>query len=435
MPVSISATLPEVSSFHSVAIPPTSTSYPIPATLSSGRSLVLGGSYSIDLQLIETRGHVPFASNNNALILRRSQSFFSFSPVTIEVPDVHLPQVGPDPDPDDDLGAPYQFSIELVGPDNVTFIDLAVAVGYDYAIGTGDPNFASVTLPDVGDGVYDVIVGGVHHTVLAGQQFFFAEGGVAAFSVRGIEASAGLDPGNVNAFLTGLTFIRTGSFTGTMTPVLFELPEGRQLTALGPAKVWVGFKNSDAVGLRLDLRAEVFVNDTTGAPIAAGQLDNVPGGSSGFANAALRAIPLALGADLVTLAPGDGLVLRLSARRTCSGAGHASGPVRLWYDGKAVDTGATRDAASRLHATIDGTPVTYYLRAGGALGTTAGTSRTFVDQLVTSRIACPNRPFTPFGVWATGRPLDLRGGFPRKSSFGCSAATCRISASRALLVS
>ncbi|MCC6473986.1 MAG: PEP-CTERM sorting domain-containing protein [Burkholderiales bacterium] len=50
-------------------------------------------------------------------------------------------------------------------------------------------------------------------------EFFFPAGGVSAFSVRGIETSAGLDPDNVTAFITGLTFVGAGQFTGTMTPI------------------------------------------------------------------------------------------------------------------------------------------------------------------------------------------------------------------------
>ena len=144
---------------HTVAISATATSYAIPPTLTSGQSLKPTGKYSINFQLIETRGHVPF-TNNNAQILRRSSSYFALTPTNPDAPDVHLPQVGPDPNPNDDLGAPYEFHVELVGPDNVIFIDPVVAVGYDYAIGAGDPNFASIILPNVGDGIFDIIVNG-----------------------------------------------------------------------------------------------------------------------------------------------------------------------------------------------------------------------------------------------------------------------------------
>lgn len=220
---------------HSVAVDPTATSYTIPATLSAGGSLVANNNYSINFQVIETRNNVSFASNNNALILRRSNSFFAFTPNNASgPPNVNLPQVAPDTNPNDNLGPVYIFSIVSVGPNSVTFIDPFVAIGYDYAIGQGDPNFASVLLPEVGDDVYDVIFGNTLNTVLAGQQFFFPQGGVSAFSVRGIEVSAALDPDNVLAFITGLTFVSEGSFTGTMTPIVQFVPEA---TVPAPATI------------------------------------------------------------------------------------------------------------------------------------------------------------------------------------------------------
>lgn len=206
---------------HSVAIAAGATSYTLPSTFSSGLALVTGGNYTINLQLIETRGHVPF-SNNNAQILRRSNSYFGFTPLTgPNPPDVKLPTVA---------DGVYNFNVADVGPGSVTFIDPLVAVGYDYAIGAGDPKFASVLLPNVGDGQYtlDYTDGTGAQTVPLGHdsQYFFGEGGVAAFRVTGIETDAALDPNNVTAFITGLTFVNAGSFTGTMTPLtVFVVPE------------------------------------------------------------------------------------------------------------------------------------------------------------------------------------------------------------------
>ena len=66
---------------------------------------------------------------------------------------------------------------------------------------------------------------------------------------------------------------------GGISTALFELivnvvPDAsvEELTSLNPAKVWVGLKNSDAVGLRLDLKTEVFVNQIK---VGEGQLNNV----------------------------------------------------------------------------------------------------------------------------------------------------------------
>ncbi len=69
-----------------------------------------------------------------------------------------------------------------------------------------------------------------------GDQFFFGGMGVDRFSIRGIEVSAGLDPNNVTAFITGLTFVSDGTFTGTMTPLTVDtsaVPEPATMLRLG----------------------------------------------------------------------------------------------------------------------------------------------------------------------------------------------------------
>lgn len=158
-----------------------------------------------------------------------------------------------------------------------------------------------------------------------------------------------------------------------------------QLTALGPAKVWIGLKNSDDVGTKFDLLAEVLRN---GSVIGSGQLNAVPGGSSGFNNAILDTINLALSSQ-ANLCAGDTLGLRLSVRIAAS-SGHRSGTARLWYDDAA--------ATSRFNATISGMPSDYFLANAFSLGTSAGpgpkkTIDVFVDR------AAGGNPFKPFGTW------------------------------------
>ncbi len=189
-------------------------------TLPNGLSAT--GSYAINLQVIETRGHVAFTSNNNAQIFSRSSSFFDFSPLTGNVPhDIALPTI--------DASGVYNFHVGNVGADHVTFIDPDVATGYHYAVGATGPNFQSLLLPNVGDGAYTLAYtdgSGAHSTALQhDQQFFFGSGGVSAFTVTGIETSAMLDPGNATAFITGLTFAAAGDFTGTMTPITTFVPD------------------------------------------------------------------------------------------------------------------------------------------------------------------------------------------------------------------
>jgi PEP-CTERM motif-containing protein len=208
------------------ALGPTQTTFQIPANnpLNPTQPLLTAtGQYVLNVQLIETRGHAPLVGNNNDNILRRSNSYFDFSPRTGPQPVAFLPSVGPG------VGAPYQFSVAGVRAGQTIFIDPLVAIGYKYAIGAGNPNFASVTLPPVGDNLFflsfllgQTITG---QQLAANTQFFFPQGGVNAFEVTGIETSAMLDPSNVTAFITGLTFAGDGDFTGTMTPLIAEVPD------------------------------------------------------------------------------------------------------------------------------------------------------------------------------------------------------------------
>jgi hypothetical protein len=137
--------------------------------------------------------------------------------------DVFLPTSGTGPD-----GEPtFVFLPVPVTAGVPILIDPVVVEGYDYAIGDGDPLFASVVLPQaIGDGVYELSYGDQSLTLEGGVEHVFLGGGVAAFSVRGIEPGAALSPADPTAFVTELTFVTDGTFTGTMTPVTVEaIPE------------------------------------------------------------------------------------------------------------------------------------------------------------------------------------------------------------------
>ena len=123
-------------------------------------------------------------------------------------PEINLPTI---------VNGVYNFNINNVGPSSVTFIDPLLAIGYEYATGAGDPNFESVLLPTgIGDNLFDLFLwdgsafvdSGVN--LSGGVQYFFAQGGVSQFEIMGIETSAGLDPANPTAFITGLTFVSPG---------------------------------------------------------------------------------------------------------------------------------------------------------------------------------------------------------------------------------
>ena len=54
--------------------------------------------------------------------------------------------------------------------------------------------------------------------------FCSPNGGVSMFTVDGIDPALGLDPANTTAFITGVTFVGAGAFTGTQTPIVTEVP-------------------------------------------------------------------------------------------------------------------------------------------------------------------------------------------------------------------
>jgi PEP-CTERM motif len=135
-------------------------------------------------------------------------------------------------------GFAYQFNVE-VSTGQAINIDPLAAVGFIYQTGVGDPNFASVELPDIGNpNPYDLYLWNgstfVFDTTLASNTVFdFPLGGVSEFEVLGIDPNLELDPSNSTDFVTTLTFSGSGTFTGTMTPVTEDVPEPRTLLLLG----------------------------------------------------------------------------------------------------------------------------------------------------------------------------------------------------------
>ncbi len=177
---------------HQANLLPTATSYTLPSVLSTGQTLQIGHKYGIQFQLIQTRDGT--ANLSQANFLTRSLSFFDFTPAlgSTTPPNIALPMV-------DGTTGVYHFDVGSVGPDSVTYIDPTIAVGYGYAIGAGDPNFASVILPDVGGGVFDLSYLSTEIPLDAGVQYFFPTGVVADFTVTGIDPAAELDPADTSA--------------------------------------------------------------------------------------------------------------------------------------------------------------------------------------------------------------------------------------------
>jgi hypothetical protein len=201
---------------HRASLAADATSYTVAGPLNdTGQMLEANRRYSVAILLHQDR----FPGST----LSRSASFFDFTPTDVGPIPIVLPTL-------DGTTGVYNFKVDVEAGQTV-FIDPVVAVGYDYAIGPGNPRFASVVLPEVGNNLFDlyVLVGRKFQFVTqlpAGVVHHFPGAGVERFRVLGIEPAAGLDPGNTMAFITGVTFTASGKFTGTMTPITKSVRTG-----------------------------------------------------------------------------------------------------------------------------------------------------------------------------------------------------------------
>jgi hypothetical protein len=163
-----------------------------------------------------------FRTQSNATNGASSQSFFDFHPNAtsqfsgpVYVPVSSVSAIGQ---------TVYSFNIDVSHGQSVN-LDPAAALGYIFSIGSSGPNFATVKLPDLGlSHPYGLYVWNgssfVHAAdLLANTLFDFGPGGVSRFEVLGIDPSLGLDPANSTAFVSQVTFVGDGVFTGTMTAI------------------------------------------------------------------------------------------------------------------------------------------------------------------------------------------------------------------------
>ncbi len=144
----------------------------------------------------------------------------------------------------------WRFGFSVSDTSTCVFVDPLVAVGYDYFVDSG-PNFASVLLPSVGDNLYDLwLWNEVANSwtdssvdLTGGSRYDFASEGVNKFRILGIEPSAGLDPGDATAFVTGLWFTNTGSVSMWQVPISLDttVPAPGALALLSLGLVGLGF--------------------------------------------------------------------------------------------------------------------------------------------------------------------------------------------------
>lgn len=217
-----------------MGLPPGSTSFTVPTAVAGGLTLDPRHHYAIEISETQLRDPIGPFQHSNELRISRVVADFTVLPSS-GPPNTYIPFVDP-------ITGAFHFNMTVIAG-QLFFIDPLVAIGYDFSTGLGDPNFASVLLPAVGDNLYNLFncSGAPLGTAQAGVTFSLGTGGLNCFEVRNIESSAGIDPSNVTAFVTGLTFTADGAFTGTMTPITTFVPEPASLllVAVGVAG-WIG---------------------------------------------------------------------------------------------------------------------------------------------------------------------------------------------------
>ena len=134
--------------------------------------------------------------------------------------------VGGQPLPTPVIGEPFVFTFVNGATTTVTFFDPEVATGYTYEL-LSEGAITGVLLPDIGDGIYDLFLFDAlaeqffdtGTDLNAGELFAFVLG-TQRFMIQGIEESAGLDPNDPLAFVTGLQFDRVGELQVVQTPLV-----------------------------------------------------------------------------------------------------------------------------------------------------------------------------------------------------------------------
>ncbi|HSW97470.1 MAG TPA: PKD domain-containing protein [Candidatus Saccharimonadales bacterium] len=169
------------------------------------------------------------------------------------------------------------------------------------------------------------------------------------------------------------------------TPTETPTPTPVKLTSLSPAKIWIGLKNSDDVGVKFDVKAEVYKDSTL---VTSGETDSVAAGSSGFNNAKLDTISFNSFSP-IDFPSGSQLKMAVYVRNACTGSGHNSGTARLWYNDS--------QANSQFGATIGSNTTNYFLGDAFTLLTSAGAGpKKTID--IQSGAKCS--AFKPFGTWS-----------------------------------
>ena len=204
------------------------TSYTVPPVFDgSSNGMIAGHNYLISVQTALYNGT---PSMDTAVDTTRS--FFNFTPSTTPVSfsqPINLPV--------ETSGGGFTFSLDVTRGVPV-LLDPAIAIGYVFDTGAGNPNFASVEFPDLGTFSYQLYLWSNDNWVLdamvpALTEHQFQTGGVNKFEVLGIPDYLALNPNDPTAFVTKVTFTGDGTFTGTMMPITTTVPEPTSIALLG----------------------------------------------------------------------------------------------------------------------------------------------------------------------------------------------------------
>jgi hypothetical protein len=229
----------------SANVGPGTTSYTIKSSdfTVQGFGIQTNTQYTIEISILQTRDNsmTNFSNANVSAISRVYSNFTIPSSGTLQT--INLPTTTVSGNQ-----VTYGFNL-TVAPGVTYFLDPTITTGYSFQTGPGDPNFATVLLPNLqGSEPYTITWdnGVDSEQILGGDVFNFLTTdplGVGAFTVTGIDPSLGLDPNDTTAFITGLTFVGGGDFTGTMTPISVEetnVPEpgSAALINVGLAGLW-----------------------------------------------------------------------------------------------------------------------------------------------------------------------------------------------------
>ena len=154
---------------------------------------------------------------------------------------------------------------------------------------------------------------------------------------------------------------------------------------------WIGLKNSDDVGTRFDLKAEV----TNGSSEGYGTLLNFSGGSSGFNNAHLATIPIT---NYVGNAS-QSVSVTIWVRVACQ-SGHTSGTARLWWNDSAANSRVNESPGFG----------NLYLTGTNTLSTSVGPGPKKTSDVFVKKSGCPSQPegnWKSFGTWTAVADVSL----------------------------